>query len=206
LLDEGARLDGLAAHCRDCPANLFDEAFGCWGYVSYPITQTGEAWMMARVPAATTLAGSLLLKAIRDFGYDGAKFAKYRAQNLCELKHPIVKVVKKGTLFDTKLSSDQIFDTIFTAGNTLDPSHCVMVLFWLGALEVDGMVPSDASDADDVAKMVRLLRASTPDERSAVCTLNCGEQSTDPGIHAMQKLLAALHRTWVLDVPLLIDS
>jgi hypothetical protein len=203
LLDEGAQLDALASHCVGCKANLFDNAFGCWGYVKYPITESGEAWIMARVQPAATLGGTLLLKAIDDFGYDGSKFAKYREQDLCELEEPVVKVVRKGLLFNTKVNANQIFDTIFTRSEALNPTHCMMILLWLGALEVDGKVSLDASGA---IALKRLLGSSTPEEREATGKLQLGDKSTDPGIAAMQTLLEALHRAWVLDVALLVDG
>jgi hypothetical protein len=79
----------------------------------------------------------------------------------------------------------------------------MLVLLWLGALEIDGKVPGVPNDA---STLTRLNQASTPRERSTLGKLDRGDKSNDPGIFAMQKLLTAMHRAWVLDVPLFVDG
>jgi hypothetical protein len=203
MIDESAKLDSLAPICSTCQANLFDDSFGCWGYVNYPITESGEEWMMARLQPASTLGGRLLLKAIADFDYDGATFARFRANGVCERKTPVVTVVKKAFLSSTKVTADQVFQGIFALSEPMNAGHCMLVLLWLGALLVDGKVPADPNDP---TPLMRLTNAETPAQRMALGKLSAGETSDDPGIFAMQRMLAAMHRSWVLDVPLFVDG
>src|SRR6185312_3775806 len=79
LLRETAPLDEQAAACERCPAKL-PRAFGCHERIRYPIPERSEAWLMARLPESlATTAGVFLVRALADFGWDGAPIAKLRA-------------------------------------------------------------------------------------------------------------------------------
>jgi hypothetical protein len=49
--EEQFRLRPHAYHCRSCPANRDDRAYGCRGRVEFPITADAEAWLQRLLPS-----------------------------------------------------------------------------------------------------------------------------------------------------------
>lgn len=205
LFEATAILDELAPHCAACPANHFADRFGCITYVAYPITEAAEVWLTKRVQPADTLGGWLLLKAIKDFSYDGKKMAGWRGRGLLASKAPAQAVVKKGFLSSTKVSSDQLLEAVLTLGEPLQPSHCMLVLLFLGALALDGQVPRDKDDPTPLATLAALGKG-TMAQRQARTSLDVGPESDDDGVLAMQRLLTALYQAYLLGDSLWVDS
>jgi hypothetical protein len=162
LMAQAAPLNEHAANCRTCPANVSNEPYGCFGFVRYPISRAAEEWLMERVQPADSPGGDILLRAVDDLGYDGSPMAGFRSNGLLESDAPVSKDIG-----GAEIESDQIFQALFQVGNNLQPSHCMMVLVWLGVLSLDQArnrdfenlelppVPEDAGAAD----LWRLLRA-----------------------------------------------
>ena len=49
LLDAADELQPLEQHCRGCPANRTGTPFGCTGFVQYPFSGAGEAWLLDQI-------------------------------------------------------------------------------------------------------------------------------------------------------------
>jgi hypothetical protein len=162
LMAQAAPLEAHAANCRSCPANVTNEPYGCFGFVRYPISRAAEEWLMKKVQPADSPGGEILLRAIDDLGYDGSPMAGFRANGLLESDEPLAIDIG-----GAEIESDQIFQALFQVGTGLQPSHCMMILVWLGVLSLDqarsgdfeslnlGPAPSDGSAGD----LWRLLRA-----------------------------------------------
>ncbi|MCA9665541.1 MAG: hypothetical protein KC503_08130 [Myxococcales bacterium] len=201
-------LDKYAPHCEHCPASIFDERFGCWGYIPYPISESAERWMMSRVQPPDTLGGFLMLAAIDDFGYDGGSLRAWRERGLFELPEaPTVSLATRELESPVvsemiTVSADQIFQALFCIGEPLDPVHCLGVLLWLGALHIGGSVPDDIDPA-----LLRALNDAKPGgARQLAAGFDVGAPSDDAGVLSMQRLLLALYTSWVIDAPLWIDA
>jgi hypothetical protein len=95
LRDATAILDELALGCAGCAASGGAGAFACTSFISYPIPEAAEVWLMRRVQTADTIGGQLLLRAIKDLGYTGAKLKAWRARGLLEAQAATSAVVKK---------------------------------------------------------------------------------------------------------------
>src|SRR5689334_14688804 len=137
LLDEASPLDPLATHCATCPAGLSRE-FGCHRRIRYPIPEHVEAWLMSRLP--TTLdctAGTLLVRGLGEFGWDGSPTARLRSAGTTyfESRAPYgVRWQSEGKTIE--ISSDQLFQMMFMVGN-LAPTHCLMLSLFCGVLPHD---------------------------------------------------------------------
>jgi len=206
MMAEAAPLEPLGRDCAGCDACVFQASFGCFGYVNYPLTASLERWVVERIQAADTLGGDLLLRAIRDFGYDGSAMADWRRRpELCERSTPLEAIVAKGFLSKKRVSTDQIFQALFRVGNTLDPAHCMGVLMWLGALRVQGSVPGPGTSGNPAA-LIALTSATTSEQRRAIASLEVGANAVESEIRGFQRLLQGLYMAWVLDLPLLMDA
>lgn len=200
LLNESQRLAPLESECDSCPARLLEKRFGCFGAINYPIRQAGEQWLMNRLEPSSTVGGTLLLSAIRDFGYTGEIIQQFRAANLFEADRAIRKSLKRGWFSSDQVTSDQVFQAIFCVGEQLEPGHCLGILLWLGCIRVDGAVVQSPEQA------MTVNRFASPTERQARTRLDVGEPASEEAVSAMQLLLRALHASWLLDVPLLMSA
>jgi hypothetical protein len=201
LVASAAPLDAQAKHCQGCPANFLGTPYGCYGGLRYPVSAAGETWLVSRLQPADSPGGFMLLSAIRDFKYDGAPIKRMRAAGMFELKQPAEKVVEKKLLGATRVSGDQIFQAFFSVGPALGAGHCAMLLLMLGALEIDGRVPTSKAEG---GLMKTAMRAAPGDERRRVAKLRLGDET--PELEAIQDLLRGAYTAWVLDVDLLMDA
>src|SRR5687768_11761992 len=79
LLDRAAALEPQRPSCAGCPANADSPGFGCYRSIPYPIPEAAEEWLLGLLPDdLTTTAGQILVRAIEDFGWDGADAEKMR--------------------------------------------------------------------------------------------------------------------------------
>jgi hypothetical protein len=188
MIDADDDLEPLEPHCLGCSANLRTAAFGCFGSINYPITAATEAWLMALLPAQlTSTAGELLMRAIKDFGYDGAPVAAMRRrEDLFEAKKPVNR--RWGSLLSkTTITSDQILQAMFCVG-ALQPSHCRMLALFLGLLPHD-LDPQALRD-------------------TAALNARLAEATIEPPDNAQAELgffLRALALSSVLDATVLVD-
>jgi hypothetical protein len=190
LLDEAAALDEVAPHCARCPAGLLRE-FACHRRIRYPIPEHVEAWLMSRLP--TTLdctAGTLLVRGLGEFGWDGAPAARLRSAGTTyfESRAPYgVRWQDDGKTIE--ISSDQLFQMMFMVGN-LAPTHCLMLSLFCGVLPHD----IDIRDLKDGEGRTRALAAAhlTPE--------------ADADIEQLAAFLRTLATAARFDVSVLIDG
>jgi len=193
LLDEAEALTACEAECRRCPARPDAEAFGCKGYVNYPVQAATEQWLMSRLPDTLDgIAGHLLKSAVKDLGWDGSYTANMRAQGdtFFESRTPITR--KWGGLFSRfVLTSDQLWQMMFGLGS-LQPSHCGMVSLFLGLpshQEMIGTAPPETTLALIQAEAARLIASGS------------GTQTA-----TMARFVGAMAVAAALDVSLFIDG
>ncbi|WP_035051680.1 hypothetical protein [Andreprevotia chitinilytica] len=138
LLAEAAPLEALAGHCANCPANVRSADFGCGGGIHYPITAQAERWLLSRLPDDLNSApGQLLIRAIADFGFDGADIdAARNRKELYEAGKPLER--KWGGFFSgkTRITSSQILHMAFGVGS-LQPAHAKLIAYFLGFVNDD---------------------------------------------------------------------
>ena len=194
-------LEQLGGACAECDSCALAERFGCVGYLTYPLSEALERWILARAQPADTLGGALMRRAIRDFGYDGSAMGGWRS-NPSLMERTSALTTGDGP---EAISSDQILQAILMVGSELDPMHGAMLLLWLGALRVDGVIPGPGT-AQAPSALAALSQASTPAQRQALAKVELGEPSEDRGVRGFQQLLFALYVAWVLDRPLLLDA
>lgn len=165
MIDEGAKLDAFAGHCSGCKANVRGEPFGCYGTVSYPIRTRTEEWLMGLLPASReSAAGTMLLRAIKDLGYNGRPIADLRLKGpFFESKVP-ARLDWVSFLSRSRITSDQVFQMLFCLG-TLQPSHCLMLALFLGLIPYRITLAEFEAALNDREARVRLLNeARMPDD------------------------------------------
>lgn len=74
-----AQMASWSAHCKGCPANTTSEAFGCYGFMSYPIRLETEQWLVKRAMEGGVSA-LLAAKVLPQLGVTGDFVAALRAR------------------------------------------------------------------------------------------------------------------------------
>jgi hypothetical protein len=193
LLDESKELFDLAHHCKDCPANVLQGDFGCWGYITYPIPVATEEWLLSLLPSSiNSMAGRLLREAIKDFKYDGGPFNKMRQDGtFFERKQPAVRSWKLGGILSGafKVTSSQILELMFAVG-PVQPAHICLLMFFFG------LVPND-SDPQILTDPSQLLEAV-----DFSCLNSAGD---NPFNGEMANFLIACGAALSLDVEVVVD-
>lgn len=185
----------LAEHqalCQGCDANVVGTAYGCVGFVPYPVRAEWERALVNRLQPVETPGGFLLASAVKDFSYDGEGIKRMRAAGMFEAKTAPSKVIQKKFFGSVKITGDQLFHALFSVGSQLNPDHCGMVLSFVGALAVNGRAPTSHAEAMTFQEALA--------NRTATLLL---EGDVDNPINT---LLRALFRAWKLNVPLLMDA
>lgn len=191
LLDEAKPLDEVSSMCvTACPAQLVRE-FACHRRIRYPIPDHVEQWLMARLP--TTLActaGTLLVRGLGEFQWDGAPVAKLRAAGDTFFESRVAYGVRwEATDGNVEISSDQVFQMLFMVGS-IAPTHALMMALFLGVIPHD--TPLHA--LKDLPSRARTLAQSyLPPE-------------TDPEVEQLAAFLRALATGAQLEMPILVDG
>lgn len=201
LVEKAAPLLAHEPACAHCPANLFETPFGCFGVVPYPISLAAEEWLMSRVQPTSMVGGFLCRRSIDDFGYDGEPIRRLRERGLMESTKAVEKVVEKGWLSRTKVSSDQILHAMLALQEPTEPVTCMSILLWLGCLTVDGRHLGGVEDAPLMAEVSGL----SVEQRPARTALDVGPPAQQMSTASIQGLLHAFYRSWLLDVPVLVE-
>lgn len=133
-----APLTDLAAACAGCPANVFRPTFGCLTAIRYPIAADAETWLGQRLPSdGASRPGFDLLRAIRDFGLDGARGAEMRRRGFLEGPRPAV-----GRIGDEPVTSEQVLEILLFSHHGIAVMRMLLLAF--GAVEA---VPPDLVEA-----------------------------------------------------------
>jgi hypothetical protein len=137
LARDAQRLAPLEPHCASCPARALPMPFGCVAAINYPFTAANEEWLFGRLPSDDeTTAGGLLLSALEDYGWTGARVDALRARGMFERTAPLRRRVG-----DEVVTSSQLLEMCFFVGD-LKPVHATLVALFLGA------APHDLDDDD----------------------------------------------------------
>lgn len=196
FLAQAAPLVPLEGHCRGCPANFQGQPFGCIGVVNYPIPRVAQEWLLDRIEPPGSLGGQFFLRGLDDFNYTGERMRSLRTSGLVEGEEPPTRILHISPGATRAVTVDQIFEAILCIEGPLNPSHCLLVLLWLGALTVEG-VPLASLD-----QMRALLELQTTTEREQHVGLNLGPPSDESSIRSLQVLLEGMFAAWVLETPL----
>ena len=138
-------------------------------------------------------------KMIDDFAYTGEPIRRFRKAGLFTSATGFTRIFKNEKQTKT-VSTDAVFQAVLCLKKPLDPTHCLLVLLWIGALKIDGQIPQTPED------IAPLLNAKTRAERLRACDLDLGEESKTPGIYTMQTLFENLYLSWALAAPLSVDA
>jgi hypothetical protein len=208
-VEKQATLADLEAHarmlteqsgfCTGCPANFLRQPYGCFGAINYPISQSGETWLLSRLQPFGTVGAQLCVDYMKEFKVTGESVLKLRQSGFFESKSTPSMVLKKGLLCKVAVSSDQLLQSILHVGNPLGSGHCSGILLWLGAIRKGDKIPTELND------QVALFALGTSQARQQHTRVEIGDQSDDPGIKAFQTLVVALYLCWLLDAPLWIS-
>lgn len=190
LIDEAAPLDEVAGHCDHCPVAL-PRAFACHRRIRYPIPEHAEAWLVGRLPDALgCTAGALLVRGLREFGWDGEPTARLRAAGTTFFESRAPYGVRwQGDDGAIEISSDQLFQMMFLVGH-LAPTHSLMLSLFFGVIP-HAITPHDLKDP--VARARALDLAEVPPE-------------PDPDIEQLAGFLRTLALAARRDLTLLIDG
>ena len=191
LFDRAAALDPHAAACQGCEARCQPVPFGCVGYVSYPVREATETWLLEQLPADLgSPAGTMLASAFRDFGWDGTFTERLRAQGDTFFERRAGGQRRWQTGFT--VTSDQLWQILFGLGH-LSPAHSMMCALFVG------VIPHH-TNAEGLAQLSR------DTARIGGHALRYDVDHEDPQIAEVARFLRAMGLAAALGVSLLIDG
>ncbi len=200
LLDHSAALDDYAEYCQDCPANRGRGAYGCVGFVKYPISASAEAWLLDRLPLPTEPLIWLLLKqGIQKLGYDGSSILALRQidgdDEVGERNYFELPVAPQRRLGELRVSGDQVLEMIFGVGQRIIPNHAGILLLFFHAIGRD----LEAHEIQDISSSNSTLRDQIDFELPDTTEY-------DDCIKELALFFQALYMAWKLNVPLFLDA
>lgn len=200
LLDHAAALDEHAEFCQTCPANRAGQAFGCAGFIQYPITALAETWLLERLPAPDErLVWKLLRKGIQELGYDGSSVKTLRETDAASAADGSTYFelpdAPQRWLGELRVSSDQLLEMMFGVGKRIIPNHSGILLLFAHA--IDRNLKAEA--IQDISSPLALPR---PQCRFIMSAAAEGDQC----IREFVAFFHALYTAWQLNRPLFIDA
>ena len=198
LLDHAAVLDDYADHCRQCPANCGSAAYGCMGFIQYPISGRAEAWLLDRLPVPDEpLVWLLLRQGIKKLGYDGASVRGLRESDGADgertyFELPSAPVRRLG---EVRVSGDQVLEMIFGVGERIIPNHAGILLLFFNAIQRD----LEAEEIQDISSLDGAIREEFDFEM-----LDSAEY--DACIREFVGFFRALYTAWKLNVALQVNA
>ncbi len=196
---EAKDLESQAAACAGCPANVLGQAYGCYATIHYPISAAGEAWLISRVQPPGTLGAAMCADYLSEFGVTGERAKQLRQGGNFESRQATKATLKKGFLKSVSVSSDQLFEAMFLSGNMLSPSHCLGILLWFDAVQVEGA-------ANSVEALHGLAATDAAERRAETTQFGLSAAPESPGELAFFTFAKAMYLAWVLDVPLYVSA
>ena len=200
LLDHAANLDEHAYHCKDCPANRSGRAFGCIGFIQYPISASAETWLLERLPVPDEpLAWLLLRQGIQKLGYDGSSIKALRdadsGDEHGERAYFELPNAPQRRLGELRVSADQALEMIFGVGERIIPNHAGILLLFFKAIDRD----LEAEQIKDISSQAAINRV----EASFDMQDGAGY---DACIRDFIAFFHALYIAWNLELPLYVDA
>jgi len=194
LLDSSAVLDSYAPHCRGCQVNRYRAAYGCTGFIHYPISAQAEQWLLERLPVPDEpLTWLLLRQGIQRFGYDGASLQALRAGT--ENRFFELPVAPQRRLGELQISADQALEMILGVGERIAPNHAGILLLFFHAIE-----------RDLEAVQIQRIASFDSSERAQFPFLLEAHPSYDACTREFVDFFHALYIAWQQNLPLLIDA
>lgn len=193
ILDLAEALKPLEPHCRLCPANRTGTPFGCMGFVQYPISGKGEAWLLNQLPSVNEPLIWLLLKqGVESFKYDGQGMALLRQQSdsYFEDKQSAIRFLGEFTL-----NANQIFEMLFAVGDII-PNHGIIMLLFFNAIERSEL------QADEIMA----LSPANEEKVKQNPFLHQILQGDDLTIADLKEFFQAMYVAWALNVKLKVDA
>ncbi len=200
LLDHAADLDEHAHHCAACPANRSGSAYGCMGFIQYPISAEAEAWLLDRLPVPDEPLVWLLLKqGIQRLGYDGSSVRTLRERDsqmaYDERKYFLAEQAPRRRLGELRVNGDQALEMIFGVGDRIIPNHAGILLLFFAAIDRD----LEAMEIQQISSFDRVIRERFKFEMDA-------DAGGSEGIREFIAFFHALYLAWQLDLPLYVDA
>ncbi len=200
LIDHASALDDYAAHCAACPANRSGKAYGCVGFIQYPISARAETWLLERLPVPDEpLVWLLLRQGIQKLGYDGASIKALREADgdpeAAERRYFELPIAPERRLGELRVSGDQALEMIFGVGPRLIPNHAGILLLFMGAIDRD----LEAEEIRGISSLAAEIRGGFAFEMKV-------EAGADERIREFAAFFQALYLAWTLNVPLYIDA
>lgn len=191
--DDGEELDKLGRHCHGCPANRTGQPFGCIGYISYPISAAGEAWLLNQLPVPDDALVWLLLKqGVENFMYDGQLIARLRSASDAYFED---QRAASRLLGEFDINANQVFEMFFNVGGEINPNHAGVLLLFFHA------IPRDVEAGD-----IMHLTPAPPDADERYPFILQPDRWDDPTTLEFKALLEALYLAWRLNVNLKVDA
>jgi len=192
LLDEAAQLDPLVHHCVGCPANRTGAPFGCFGVVNYPISKTGEMWLLKQLPVAEEPLVFLLLRNVISENRELAEqAASIRAgtNNIFETEDVFGRVVEGITA-----TTNHLFGLLFLLDN-INPTYGSMLMLFFGAIR-----------RDLEAHEIQALNPAPADYRERYPFKLAPDAADDGTIAALKGFLEALYIAYGLNITVSLDA
>jgi len=188
ILDRTEELNKYAPHCANCPANRLRKPYGCAGFIQYPMSGEGEAWLLNQLPTPDEALVWLLLKqGVDSFMYDGQDIAGLRAGNETYFQD---RVASSRRLGEFDINANQVFEMMFNVGD-ITPNHAAILLLFFGGIRRD--------------MQANQIMSLTPAPRNVAITLPFALKPSDDDdntTHEIKGFLNALYVAWALNVRL----
>ncbi|MCS6836278.1 MAG: hypothetical protein NZ750_09705 [Anaerolineae bacterium] len=191
LLDMAQPLTEHAHHCQGCPANRNNHAYGCMGFIQYPISGQAERWLLNQLPTQREALVYLLLKqGIDDFAYDGQTILPLRLNDVYfEERVPALR-----RLGEFDINANQVFEMIFGVGD-VQPNHAAILLLFFNAIERD-------LQADEIMN----LHPAPADADERFPFLHQPMPQDDATTAELKDFFHALYLAWRLGVALKVEA
>lgn len=192
LLDAGEKLKELQGYCELCPANRTGKPYGCTGFVQYPISARGEAWLLNNLPVPDDALVWLLLKqGVEEFQYDGKLVENLRVSSDAYFE---LRGTASRRLGEFSINADQVFEMIFSVGN-IAPNHASILLLFFNGISRDLEAPD-----------IMALTPAQPDAETRHPFAIKVDEEDDQTLTELKEFLHALYIAWRLNVALIVDS
>lgn len=174
----GDALTAWEKQCDGCPARTYDQPFGCYGYIAYPIRATTEQWLIERAKPMDATA-AIAITVLGQHGITGSRVAALRAQGRSFFESPtpagvIWQLADQG---EVVMSSDlivelalfqlpgrpQLFPFAAVLLGLVAPTTAETMIGWMKFPKTIGaslIMPSDDAEQADFVDYLRQLIAA----------------------------------------------
>ena len=145
LIEKTNHLEQLGKKCENCPISQ-NTAFGCVGYVSYPISQKCEKWLatIAEKSNKKGLPYSTTIVFIEDQNISGQRISEMRnhGQTFFESSKPTEIVLSKSLFKKKTIDTNKLLEVTVLNG-LMQTTHINYLLMLFGGIVSDQVEPKD---------------------------------------------------------------